>query len=140
MSGPFIFIGTHRIREGRLDEFKANAAELAKDVEELEPQLMAFNFFLNEDESEATVVQVHPNADSMLTHMNVVSNHIKKGVEELLETKEIQVYGEPNDEVLGMIEHLSQSGTPISVKSVHLAGFTRSQPSELGGGDPNFIS
>ena len=44
---------------------------------------------------------------------------------ELLETKEIQVYGSPNDGVLEMITQLSQTGVPIIVKPNHLAGFTR---------------
>ena len=125
MSGPFIFIGTHRVKEGKLEEFRANAIDLAEVVEEREPQLHGFNFFLNEDESEATVIQVHPDADSMLVHMQVGAEHIKKGVEELLETREIQIYGEPNDAVLGMIEQLTQAGVPISVKPLHLVGFTR---------------
>lgn len=125
MSGPFIFIGTHRVKEGKLEEFRATAIDLAEVVEEREPQLHAFNFFLNEDETEATVIHVHPDAGSMLVHMQVGAEHIKKGVDELLETKEIQIYGEPNDAVLGMIEQLTQAGVPISLKPQHLAGFVR---------------
>jgi hypothetical protein len=125
MSGPFIFIGTHRVKEGKLEEFRTTAIDLAEVVEEREPQLHGFNFFLNEDETEATVIQVHPDAGSMLVHMQVGAEHIKKGVEELLETREIQIYGEPNDAVLGMIEQLTQAGVPISVKPLHLVGFTR---------------
>ena len=71
MSGPFIFVGTHRVKEGKLEEFRATAIDLAEVVEEREPQLHGFNFFLNEDETEATVVQVHPDAGSMLVHMQV---------------------------------------------------------------------
>jgi hypothetical protein len=125
MDGPFIFIGTHRIREDKREEFTADARALAKVVEEREPQLHAFHFFLNDDETEATVVQVHPNAESMLTHMAVAEQQITKGAEEQLETQSIQIYGPPNETVLGMIEQLSQAGVPISVKPLHLAGFTR---------------
>jgi hypothetical protein len=125
MDGPFIFIGTHRIREGKREEFTADARALAKVVEEREPQLNAFHFFLNDDETEATVVQVHPNAESMLTHMGVAEQQITKGAEEQLETQSIQIYGPPNETVLGMIEQLSQAGVPIIVKPLHLAGFTR---------------
>lgn len=126
MSGPFIFVGTHRVKEGMLEEFRADAMALAALVEEREPQLLGFNFFFNEDETEATVVQVHPDADSMLVHMEVAAAHITRGTDELLETKEIQIYGTPNDAVLGMITQLTQAGVPISVKPHHLAGFVRS--------------
>ena len=125
MSGPFIFIGTHHVREGKLEEFRADAIALAALVEEREPQLLGFNFFFNEDEREATIIQVHPDADSLLVHMQVAAAQITEGTDELLETKEIQIYGAPNDAVLGMITQLTQAGVPISVKPHHLAGFMR---------------
>ena len=131
MSGPFIFIGTHRVREGRFEEFRADAIALAELVEDREPQLLGFNFFSSEDEMEATIVQVHPDADSMLVHMQVAAAQVTKGTDELLETKEIQIYGAPNDAVLGMITQLTQAGVPISVKPSHLAGFTRSRPEDV---------
>jgi hypothetical protein len=98
---------------------------LAALVQEREPQLLGFDFFLNEDATEATVVQVHPDADSMLVHMQVASAHITKGTDELLETKEIQIYSAPNDAVLAMVTQLTQAGVPISVKPHHLAGLMR---------------
>jgi hypothetical protein len=36
------------------------------------------------------------------------------------------VYGEPNDDVLGVMTQLASPGVPVSVKRQHLAGFTRS--------------
>ena len=126
MSGPFIFVGSHRIREGKLEEFRADAVALSGMVEEQEPQLLGFNIFLSDDGTEATVVQIHPDAESMLTHMQVAQEHIEKGAEELLDTQEIRIFGPPNDAVLGMIAQLTQAGVPISVHPIHLAGFTRS--------------
>jgi hypothetical protein len=125
MDGPFIFVATHRIKDGKLDEFKEDARSLAAAVEEQEPQLLAFTMFLSEDETETTVVQVHPDADSMLRHMEVAEAHIRHSTDEQLETKAIQIYGPPNDAVLGMITQLTQAGVPISVKPTPLAGFTR---------------
>ena len=92
MAAPFIFIGTHAIKEGKLEEFKETALELVRLVREMEPRMIAFNFYLNEDETEATIVQVHPDADSMLHHMQVARQHIMKGTEDLLVTKGIQIY------------------------------------------------
>jgi hypothetical protein len=77
-------------------------------------------------ETEVTVVQVHPDADSMLFHMQVARKHIEEGTEELLDTRDFQIYGPPNDTVLGMIKELAQSGVPLIVKPNHLGGFTRS--------------
>jgi quinol monooxygenase YgiN len=126
MSGPFVFIGTHRIADGQLEAFKKDAHALVQLVREREPQLLAFNFFLNEDETEVSVVQVHPDADSMLTHMQVAKEHITEATETLLSTKDIQIYGATNEAVVGMISQLTQAGVPMTVKPVHLDGFTRS--------------
>ena len=126
MAGPFIFVGSHRVRDGKLEEFRADAMSLAEMVEEREPQLLGFNIFLSDDGAEATVIQIHPDADSMLTHMQIAQEHIEKGAEELLDTQEIRIFGPPNDAVLGMIAQLTQAGVPISVYPAHLAGFTRS--------------
>ena len=126
MSEPFIFIGTHTIREGKLEDFKKSCGELVELAEANEPRLIAFNLYANEDETEVTVVLVHPDADSMLLHMQVAHEHIEKATEELLDTRDFQIYGPPNDAVLGMIRELSQAGVPLIVKPNHLGGFTRS--------------
>jgi hypothetical protein len=57
--------------------------------------------------------------------MEVANAHIRRSTDEQLETKEIQIYGPPNDAVLGMINGLTQAGVPISVKPTLLVGFTR---------------
>lgn len=127
MSEPFIFIGTHTIREGKLEDFKKQWRELLDVVEAKEPRLIAFNAYVNEDGTELTVVQVHPDADSMLFHMQVARDHISEAYQSVLEkTKRIDVYGKPSDTALEMIRQLAESEVPLSVKANHLGGFTRS--------------
>jgi hypothetical protein len=57
--------------------------------------------------------------------MQVMSEKIQLATEEQLVTKDIQIFGPPNELVLGMIEQMSQAGVPLLVKPVHFAGFTR---------------
>jgi hypothetical protein len=125
MSGPFVFIGTHSIREGKLEEFQRDCQNLAEVVQEKEPQLLVFAFYFNEDRTEVSTVQVHPDADSMLLHMQTVREHIEHAVDEQLITKDIQIFGTPNDAVSGMIAQLSQEGVPVIVKPIDHAGFAR---------------
>lgn len=94
-------------------------------VEPNEPRLLAFNGYGNEDGSEVSVVQVHPDAESMLLHMQVARQHIEQAIDEMLDVAGFQIYGPPNESVLEMIKELSGSGAPISVKTLHLGGFTR---------------
>jgi len=126
MSGPFIFIGTHRIKEGKLAQFKRDAQVLVDFARDHEPRLIAFNFYLNDDETEASVVQVHPDAASMLFHMQAMRETIKLAVDEVLITKDIQIYGPPNDVVRGMIASLSQEGVAVISKPLHFGGVVRS--------------
>jgi quinol monooxygenase YgiN len=127
MSEPFIFIGTHTLGEGKLEDFKKSCEALVEVVEANEPRLIAFNVYVNEDGTEATIVQVHPDPDSMLFHMQVAREHISKAYQSVLEkTKRIDVYGKPSDAALETIRQLAGSGVPLSVKAHHLGGFTRS--------------
>ncbi len=127
MAGPFIFIGTHRLKEGKFSEFEAALRDLIRVVDENEPQLIAFNAYANEEGTEVAVVQLHPNASSMELHMQVVHEHITGAYEELIEeTTSIQIFEELSDAARGMIEHLAGSGVPLSVKPNPLGGFTRS--------------
>ncbi len=126
MSEPFIFIGTHKLKEGKLDDFRRSCVELAKFVEANEPRLIAFNLYIDEAGNEVSVVQVHPDAESMLFHMNLVREHIEQSLDVFETTTSIQVYGPTTDTVLEMIRELSMSGVPLIVKPHGLGGFTRS--------------
>src|SRR3989442_1971706 len=65
MPGPFIFIATNRIRDGRFGAEQQRVPGLSHFIEANEPRLIAFNEYVNEDHSEVTVVQVHPDAASL---------------------------------------------------------------------------
>jgi hypothetical protein len=127
MAGPFIFIGTHRLKDGKFESFQADSKALAEVVESNEPRMISFNVFANEEGTEVSVVQVHPDAESMLLHMQVVHQHITDAYAGSLDaTTSMLVYGPPSDEVLAMMTHLASPEVPVSVKPRHLAGFTRS--------------
>ena len=68
MSGPFIFIATNRLKEGKLDEERRRVPGLCDFIEANEPRLIAFNEYASEDGTEVGVVQVHPDAESMEFH------------------------------------------------------------------------
>ncbi len=127
MSEPFIFIGTHKLQEGKLEEFEKSFAHLVSAVEANEPRMIAFNGYANEEGTEVAVVQVHPDTDSMELHMQVVAQHIEHAYEGLLEeTTGIQVFGQLSASAREMMQQLAGSGVPLSVKPMPLGGFTRS--------------
>lgn len=130
MSGPFIFIATNRLREGKLAVERDRAADLASFIEANEPQLLAFNEYANEDGTEVGVVQIHPNAASMEFHMELVADRAARAYAETLEgTIGIQAFGAPSDAVFEMLRRQAGAGVPMTVMRQHLGGFTRVQRS-----------
>jgi hypothetical protein len=126
MSGPFIFIATNQLRDGKLDAERNRADELSAFIEASESQLLAFNEYVNEEGTEVAVVQVHPDAASMELHMDVVAERAARAYAETLEaTTSIQVYGEPSEAVLAMLRRQAGAGVPTTIKRRHIAGFTR---------------
>ncbi len=127
MPEPFIYVGTFRLKEGKLDAFKEQCGGLAEFVEVNEPRMIAFNLYANEESTEASVVQVHPDADSMVFHMRLLHEHIASASDEDsaidVQTSN-QIYGTPNKTVLKMIEQFDP-GVPLIVKPRPLGGFTR---------------
>jgi hypothetical protein len=129
MSGPFIFIATNRLKRGKLEDERKRVPELCDFIEANEPRLIAFNEYASEDGTEVGVVQIHPDAESMEFHMDVVAERAARAYAETLEaTTSIQVYGALSDAVLEMLSRQAGAGVPLTVKRYHLGGFTRAKP------------
>jgi hypothetical protein len=116
MHSPFIFIATNRLKAGQLERERRRVPGLVEFIEASEPRLIAFNEYANDAGDEVTVVQIHPDASSMETHMVTVCERAQQAYAETLDaTIRIQVFGQQ-----------AGSGVEISVNGEHLGGFTRS--------------
>jgi len=126
VSGPFIFIATNRLKPRKLDDERARVPGLVEFIEANEPQLLAFNEYADDEGTEVAVVQVHPDADSMAFHMEVVAERAATAYAETVEaTTNIQVFGTPSNAVLDMLRRQAGAGVPLRVMPVHLGGFVR---------------
>lgn len=128
MAGPFIFISQSRIKEGRLDDFKRGLREMAEFVEANEPRVIAFEAYINDDGTEVTGVQIHPDADSMALHMQVAFEKIVE-FDQYLDTQSVEVYGVPNDAVSSMMKQIGDQFTgsemSLRVRTNPVGGFAR---------------
>jgi hypothetical protein len=126
MPGPFIFIATNRLRDGRFDAEQQRVPELSGFIEANEPRLIAFNEYVNQDRSQVSVVQVHPDAASMEFHLGIVGDHARQAyAQTLAATTGIQAFGTPTEKILRMLRQQAGSGVPVSISPLHLGGFTR---------------
>jgi len=132
MIKPLIFVSTWKIKEGRLEDYKQFAREFMEHVKAKEPQLIAFNMYFNEDETEMTSIQVHPDAASMDFHLQVLAKVIGEDMIEwidradFLAPKQFEIYGTPSAKLLEANQPFVDAGISQSVKPLHFAGFTRS--------------
>jgi quinol monooxygenase YgiN len=126
MAAPFIFIGTHKVKPGKLEEFEAWFADYCDTtVEPNEPRLLSFNAYADPNANEVTVVQVHPDAESMVHHMSVISEHVARAYVDFLEpASRWQIYGTPRAGVLELIQQMGGSAEPLTSQEP-FAGFTR---------------
>ena len=126
MSGPFIFIATNRLKPGKLADERKRVPGLVDFIEANEPQLIAFNEYVNKQGTEVAVVQVHPDADSMVFHMKLIAERAASAYADTIDaTTNIQVFGTPSGTVTDLLRRQAGAGVPLSVKPHHLGGFTR---------------
>src|SRR5882724_8191284 len=118
--GPFIFVATNRLKPGKLNEEKKRVPRLIDFVHGNEPRLVALNEYANEDGTEVAVVQVHPDADSMAFHMELIAGRAASAYAETIDaTTSIEVFGTPSKAVVEMLRHQAGAGVPLSVKPYH---------------------
>lgn len=130
MNAPFIFIGTHRVRPGRREEFLKYFTEFCTDVvAPNEPRLHSFFGYTAPGSDLVTVVQVHPDADSMATHMKLIMKHISEAYADYLEPEStIQVYGTISDQLAQAVAGASQGRADAVTIREPFAGFSRLPP------------
>ena len=128
MSEPFIYVASHQVKPGRLEEARHRLHEVAELVQEQEPQLVAFHFYLDEPRERVIVVQVHPDSRSMATHMGVIAEHLASAWDWLDQTgAETTVLGTPPDE---LVRYAREFDETFEAYPTHVAGFTRPAPAQ----------
>ena len=125
MSAPFIYIGTNKIKEGKLEECRKMLSEIVELVDANESRVIAFNFFLDEANHRFVCVQLHPDAESMDTHMQVISEHLTTAYDVIEETESEQLYGPGGERMVDEFRQWAPNGI-FTVIPQHHAGFTRS--------------
>jgi hypothetical protein len=105
MPGPFIFVATNKVREGRLQDEKQRVPGWIEFIHSNEPRLIVVHEYLSEDGTEVEYVQVHPDTDSFENHMRVVERSGRAYTETLEGTTNIRIYGTPSKAILEMLGH-----------------------------------
>jgi hypothetical protein len=125
MSQPIVYVDTSEVRDGRLKELKDAMEDLTKFVEANEPRLLAYNVYFSDDGSRMTVLHINPDSASLEFHMEVAGPKFPP-IGEFIDMLAIDVYGRPDDALIGRLRQKAEmlgSGS-VRVHELH-AGFAR---------------
>jgi len=125
MSGAFVYVGTARIKPGKLEEARKNLAELVDFVETNEPRMIAFHLFLDEEGSTLTIVHVHPDSASMEFHLQVAAKHFATAFDFIESTVGEQYFGAMSDGLAAELAKWDDPAVDVTRMPVHEGGFTR---------------
>lgn len=123
MPSPLIYVGVHAVQTGKLEIAKQASTELATFLEANHPRMVAFEIYFDDDASDMTVIQVHPDEDSLRHHLQIAGEKIARAYEFLDATRKIDIYGTPSDGLVDQIRQMAMDA-PVRFNKPH-AGFNR---------------
>jgi quinol monooxygenase YgiN len=103
-----------RIREGKLEGFKQQAAELLRQMRETDEQPLRYDWFLSDDGTECEVREAYVDADDLLRHQQVVAEAKMKLFREFVESHTMTFYGEPSPALAGALKAMGTTYTAFS--------------------------
>jgi quinol monooxygenase YgiN len=96
-----------KVRDGELEGFKLQAAEMMRRTRELDTKTLRYDWFLSDDGTECEVREGYVDADALLEH----ANHVAEARDKLFGTfaydHVMTLYGEPSPALAEVIERLA---------------------------------
>lgn len=121
MSEHIMQLSTFEINQGELEAFKSSIEKSVSFAEENGPQLMV-EVYIDEENMRAHSCQIQPDSESMLTHWELSESYIDDVMQHCT-AKNVDIYGQPSDEVIEGLEELAAE-VPMTL-TPHFTGFSR---------------
>jgi hypothetical protein len=126
MTSPFILVAKYKLKEGQLDDYHDWVKGLPDFVKSREPRPIAFHVYANEEGTEVTGIQVHIDAASMESHMDIVREYIQTAFGDFLESTKLVLACGEGEAARAIMKQITPPSTPLAALPQHLGGFTRS--------------
>jgi len=125
MNSPFILVSQYRLKAGHLEDYRGWVKGLADFVKSREPRMIAFHVYANDEGTEVTGIQVHPDAESMESHMQIVREYIQTAFGDFFESTNLLLACGEGEAARAMMKQITPPNTPLTAMPQHLGGFTR---------------
>lgn len=122
MSDQIIQLSTFAIRDGKLRQFRDSIRKAVSFAKENGRQLLV-EVFIDADSMRAHSLQIMPDSPSILRHWQLADPYISE-VMESCDMLELQVFGQPSQEVLDGLASLPDQGVKLTV-TPRFEGFSR---------------
>jgi quinol monooxygenase YgiN len=96
-----------KIREGELDGFKQQAAEMMRLTREKDTTTLRYDWFLSDDGTSCEVREGYVDADGLLEHAHNVNEAREKLFRDFAYGHDMTIYGEPSPALAALIERLA---------------------------------
>jgi quinol monooxygenase YgiN len=100
-----------KIRDGQLEGFKRQAAEMMRQTKEKDTKTLRYDWFLSEDGTECEVREGYVDADGLLEHAHHVFEARDKLFRDYADGHVMTLYGEPSPALAELMEKLAGTVT-----------------------------
>ena len=96
-----------KIREGELDGFRQQAAEMMRQTRERDAKTLRYDWFLRDDGTECEVREGYVDADALIEHAHNVAEARDTLFRNYAYDHEMTIYGEPSPALAQLMEQLA---------------------------------
>jgi quinol monooxygenase YgiN len=104
-----------KVREGQLEGFKRQAAEMMRLTREQDTGTLAYDWFLSADGTQCEVREAYVNADALVDHAFNVREARDVMFERFAHDHKMAFYGEPSPRLLGLVEKIGVDVTHFTL-------------------------
>jgi quinol monooxygenase YgiN len=97
------------IRDGQLEGFKRQAAEMMRETQEKDTKTLRYDWFLSDDGTECEVREGYVDADGLLEHARNVFEARDQLFHDYADGHVMTLYGEPSQALAALMEKLAGS-------------------------------
>jgi quinol monooxygenase YgiN len=96
-----------KVRDGELDGFKQQAAEMMRLTRERDTKTLRYDWFLSDDGTACEVREGYVDADALIEHARNVAEARDRLFRDFAYDHEMTIYGEPSPALVGLMEQLA---------------------------------
>jgi quinol monooxygenase YgiN len=104
-----------KVREGKLEGFKRQAAEMMRQTKEKDTGTLAYDWFLSEDSMECEVREAYVDPDALVDHAFHVREARDVMFDEFAYDHQMIFYGDPSPRLAGFVDKIGVNVTTFTL-------------------------